>query len=486
MHSTILIQRLTFYLTLVAIVSGSGAAYAWSVGEPFYTTDGLTMYYAARSLGLEQRVDVPAIEIAQVVLGRDGQYFSKYDPAVPTLAAHVVGYADGFAERAIANRFAVGAIAVMVVPVSAMALAMGAFFLLVLQHKVHLRSAILLTLVVAFSTSVWPYARLFFAEAITTFCLVAGAAWLHVRHPHTAGQVLGVSLLLGISIMSRSHTIIFVVAFLGFMLSYKPQSLRWWQPFLLLVGPGIAISVLGIHNWLRFGHLWATGYSQEGFTTFPLAGLVGNLVSPGKSIFVYAPPLVISTLLWPRFRRYFPASAWLLVWLTLPPLLFYSTWWAWHGGWAWGPRFLVPLMPLWCLPWVVLPRRVTWTTAAVLSVALGFCVQVTGTFTDMNKVYLDALDSIQVQDDERIYAMVHYDFMHSPVYAGLRQLQDGQREPQAIYELQSTDLTADWVYGVPQAVERVALLSGAWLLWCLWWNPTTLSLMTRGQEQKNG
>ncbi len=476
------IQHLPFVLTLLAVVSGSGAVYAWSVGEPFYSTDGLAMYYAAWSLGVEGRLDVPPIDIAQIVRGQDERYFSKYDPALPALASHIVYHADKVAEEAIANRFAVAAIAVMLVPVLAMALAMGAWFVLAVQHGVDLRGAVLLTLVVALGTSVWPYARLFFAEAITTLCLVAGATWLRVRNNFTAPQLIGVSLLLGLSVMSRAHTLIFVVTFLGFVLTLKPKSVRWWHPPLLLIGPVLAVMVLGLHNWLRFGDMLSTGYSEEGFTTFPLVGLVGFLVSPGKSVFLYAPPLVLSALLWPRFRRRFPDSAWLLVWLTVPPLLFYSTWWAWHGGWSWGPRFLVPLMPLWCLPLVALPRRPVWIAAAVLSFAVGVGVQVVGTFTNMNVVYTDAIQTIQVQDDERVYAMVHYDVVHSPLYVAYLQAQSGDWEPQAIYELQSTDLTADWVYGVPQAVERIALVSGVWLLWCVGRNPRLPWSRTKRQD----
>lgn len=39
------------------------------------------------------------------------------------------------------------------------------------------------------------------------------------------------------------------------------------------------------------------------------------------------------------------------IWLSLATLLaLYSRWHLWEGGWCWGPRFLVPVIPLLALP----------------------------------------------------------------------------------------------------------------------------------------
>src|SRR5690606_34470344 len=58
----------------------------------------------------------------------------------------------------------------------------------------------------------------------------------------------------------------------------------------------------------------------------------------------------------------------------------YSLWWMWWGGFAWGPRFLVPLTPFWTLPLAPLvadlderianviqgKRRITWLRGLAL------------------------------------------------------------------------------------------------------------------------
>lgn len=463
--------RFYFWLTLCAVVVGSGAVYAWSVGVPFYSADGVAMYYSAYALGVEGRLNVPSIEISQIVEGKDGKYYGKYDIGMPALAAHVADYADGVGKAAQANRFAVGSIFVMIVPVSSMALAMGNLFLIALFQSRSFRIAILITMIAALGTSAWPYARLFFAEAITTLCITASAAWLLCRPKYVSVSLLGVGLLMGISVMTRAHTIIFALGLYAFILTDDRHPKIVPTLFLLAIGPLVAIGVLALHNWLRFETILPSAYNGERFETFPLVGVVGLLVSPGKSVFLHAPPLLLSVILYPRYRRYYPRAARLLVLLTVFALVFYGSWWAWHGGWVWGPRFLVPLMPLWCLPWIALPVNRQWVIMATLIFLVSVGVQVVGTFTNVNPAYSAAFAMVNDPDDAQRYAMVHYDIVQTPLYVGVEHVLNSRFEPQAIYELQSTDLMADWVYGVPQTVERLLLVSGVWLVWMLWRNP---------------
>lgn len=41
---------------------------------------------------------------------------------------------------------------------------------------------------------------------------------------------------------------------------------------------------------------------------------------------------------------------WYLILFFITNLVVYSSWWAWGGGWAWGPRFLIPFVPILILP----------------------------------------------------------------------------------------------------------------------------------------
>jgi hypothetical protein len=112
------------------------------------------------------------------------------------------------------------------------------------------------------------------------------------------------------------------------------------------------LMVVGGHNFVRFGSVLETGYGAEAtrFTAPLLAGLGGLLLSPGKSVLWYAPPLLLAIVGSLRFARRRPDATALVVAMTVPALLATALYYQWWGGGAWGPRLLVPLLPLWLLP----------------------------------------------------------------------------------------------------------------------------------------
>jgi hypothetical protein len=124
---------------------------------------------------------------------------------------------------------------------------------------------------------------------------------------------------------------------------------------LFAIGPIVGLLVQAGYDYLRYAPLpnaiFRTGYEKEpGFSTPLLEGLGGILFSPGKSIFLYAPVLFLAPVgLWLMFRRG-DASGKLTVALVLAEvaagLVFNSLWWAWTGNFAWGPRLIMPILPL--------------------------------------------------------------------------------------------------------------------------------------------
>ena len=119
--------------------------------------------------------------------------------------------------------------------------------------------------------------------------------------------------------------------------------------------PLVAFALLWLgENWLRRGHPLLTGYEnnagyrtllpysgQPGFS-YPLPlGVLQLLLSTGKGLLFFAPGLF---LVFPAARRALRPvrpfqRACLLAVAGL--LLVYGQWWAWYGGYSWGPRFLV-------------------------------------------------------------------------------------------------------------------------------------------------
>jgi hypothetical protein len=120
-----------------------------------------------------------------------------------------------------------------------------------------------------------------------------------------------------------------------------------------------------------------------------LKGLVWNLVSPYRGLVFYAPATLLFVFGFAAFGRMHKRQLLLICAIVVYVLMLYSGWWAWHGGWCWGPRFLVPVMPLLLLPGLVAIRsgeRWLLPIAAVLGIA-GFAVQLSGVLINYTAPY---------------------------------------------------------------------------------------------------
>ena len=123
-----------------------------------------------------------------------------------------------------------------------------------------------------------------------------------------------------------------------------------------LLAFAVPVAVAGVllvgYNLVRFGSPFDTGYhfdSGEGLHHADLAGVVGPVVQPVSQHLpahpaVYCQHARFCTLLAAPPQRGSAIAA-----VSLALILMYSAWWMWWGGYAWGPRFLVPLTPFWVL-----------------------------------------------------------------------------------------------------------------------------------------
>jgi hypothetical protein len=153
-----------------------------------------------------------------------------------------------------------------------------------------------------------------------------------------------------------------------------------WPVFLAFGAVTTAfVAVLAWLNYSRFGSFFATGYSDqpEGIKfLIPVEGLGGFLFTPGKSIFLYSPILILGVAALPTFYREERRLAAGILLGAGAFLLFESSWQNWEGGWCWGPRHVIQLTPLLLLPaGAVLLPRVSERPGWVLPL-LGICLLV--------------------------------------------------------------------------------------------------------------
>jgi hypothetical protein len=117
--------------------------------------------------------------------------------------------------------------------------------------------------------------------------------------------------------------------------------LRAWVS--LIVPIAAAAAWTGWYSMIRDGTPIPQVYGGS-FSTPLLQGLHGLMISPGKSLFVFNPFLVLAipgaVAMWRRDR----ALTVLVLVLAAARVLFFARWSVWYGGVSWGPRFLMPVV----------------------------------------------------------------------------------------------------------------------------------------------
>jgi 4-amino-4-deoxy-L-arabinose transferase-like glycosyltransferase len=123
----------------------------------------------------------------------------------------------------------------------------------------------------------------------------------------------------------------------------------------LLLPPLIIVALLGGINYAKFGAPWLSGYHQWlAANAWPVArfadGLWSYLFSPRYSIFFFFPPLVFALLGWRRFSKCYRLDVIVMLSLSVPFFLYFCK--IPMSDWGYGPRYLLPMLPILSLPFL--------------------------------------------------------------------------------------------------------------------------------------
>ncbi|MGH1346728.1 MAG: hypothetical protein ACRBN8_34495 [Nannocystales bacterium] len=205
-----------------------------------------------------------------------------------------------------------------------------------------------------FGTLLLPYTRTFLSEPLSTVLLLGAALGLERHHRTREPRWLWfAAFVVGWSCHVHLLNLIAVPAFLGYAFAPRwPERAslkRTWGVALLLGATGLI--ALGVSQALRFGSPFESGrHGLYSHVVVPGLNLLALLVSPGRSLWWTSPVLLGALLGWRRFRQRVPAAAWFCLAVVVTRMLFVATRSDWWGGWALGPRFLIPIIPFALLP----------------------------------------------------------------------------------------------------------------------------------------
>ena len=327
--------------------------YGGTAGGSLATTDAVVTYTLTRQIVEHGTVALPGDMLGNAAhRGVDGRYYSPFGLAqsiynVPfylagRAAARLVGNRIGREDAIEKATVALG----NCLPMAATAWIVYLFT----AGCVRRRSAALATaLAAAFATPAWPYARFGFNVPLAALA-VTGVGYLAWRATRAGGSAAPVGLMLSLSLLTR-HELLLAAIPVALWFALDSVSRRDALRRLLATAGGLAPGILLwlAYNAVRFGNPLDAGYLRDATPEFGsslLTGTFGLLLSPAASLLVYAPLTLVTfaTLrhVWRRDRR--------LLLLLLGPLVLFVAFYAqlgnWMGGRSYGPRYLVPFLPL--------------------------------------------------------------------------------------------------------------------------------------------
>jgi hypothetical protein len=315
-------------------------------------------------------------------------------------------------------------------------LLMGLFFLFQRRLGVSLRAALLTTVLVGLCSTVATQS-VYFLRHTTEALAVLGAVYalLGFRQDGRLEALAIGSLLASLTLLIR---VPMAVAGLGLGI-YLTAALRerWlehrnreWlgRAALAVLGPAgcvaavhVAINYWKWNHWIRSPML---AQSEDRFTAPPLEGLLGLLASPGGSVFLYTPLLLLLPWTLRSFWRLHRLDAVAISVISLSILATSSPFYTWHGLWsAPGSRYMFVAVVLLLVPlgtWLQRPRGRTARGAVWVLGGAGALIQLTWLLVSLPAV---SWAMGYPKDDPRMLFL--FEPAESPLLGGLRLLWNG-------------------------------------------------------------
>ncbi|HUG16696.1 MAG TPA: hypothetical protein VMM78_16950 [Thermomicrobiales bacterium] len=306
---------------------------------PYFLTD------AAGSLGLRS------------VTGR----LSRGDTFAATLNPDGEGLSQKRVDRVVAL-YAATALAV-----GAPAAAMGVLTALIVFHLARCRIAALLSaLIVGFASPVFTYSQAFYGHVPAAVCLVAAYALVLLRPDSglTTRRLVAIGALLGAATVIEYLAAVAGVPIALWALAVSGKRAAVWGT----LGALPAFAVLAAYDWIAFGTILPVGYEHSalwqeqhdtGFMslTHPHWNAIwGVSFSPFRGLFYFAPVLLLAIPgIWIALRsrdQRAPVAVAIASFGLM--FLFVASSTMWWGGFAVGPRYLLPAVPFLAIPLGVL------------------------------------------------------------------------------------------------------------------------------------
>ena len=353
--------------------------------------DGFLIFLTARNLLNRGHLAIPHVHGTDQLrrAGVDGKLYAKFGPGL------MVAHWPMLAVSRVAKHFAIlrdpltgeqppslreDEFWVQLTNAWVMASVVTLVFLLCGVFGADARSSLTVSLLVAVASPIWLYARVDATEGLQALGIVGATYVLALtrRAPNGASRDLAGGAFYALSLATKLFNATLLPAFLLFYALTWRKRRSWRALAAFLLPAALSAVVLCGYNFVRFGSPFDTGYdlSDERFDHALLPGALSIVFSPCYGLVLFWPAVFLAVAgVREQFRR-LPEETTLIVAVFFILLGAYATWWA-YQGFYWGPRYVVPVIPL--LATLILPvvrSTARWARAAFLGLfLLGFSVQ---------------------------------------------------------------------------------------------------------------
>jgi hypothetical protein len=281
------------------------------------------------------------------------------------------------------------------------------FFVLFVRLGYTAKPSLAAVFVICSSSILLPYSKIIQSETLTTLLLLLFL--IIVADAKKIGPLLGALLgciLAGLYLIKISNVIFGIIIGLYVAYDLKKQNCERNAGILFLCISILPLAGLLYLNWYRFGTVFNFGYGEEQkqFSTPIMTGLCGLLFSPSKSLFIFSPLIVAGFLGVKSFAEKHRLMAIIILSLAIVDVVFYARWHDWPGGWAWGPRLIVPviiIMHVFCIEFFVFTKKMVWRKAVftvVFMIAIG--VQLLGSMVSYQQIHYFYSDPFSMRNSQ--------------------------------------------------------------------------------------
>jgi hypothetical protein len=214
-------------------------------------------------------------------------------------------------------------------------------------------------------TPAWYYGRALFCEAyLLAFAVGAYALVLRRDAYFTAGTLLA----LGVLMKPPFAVLAIPLAVNGWLApsTFSPATIRTTHKLKcvsrLFVPIGVSVFAIALLNQHMYGAWYRTSMRWESGDL--IKGTIGLLFSYRHGLMASVPAMVAVAAAWPLFFRLYRREAVVLATAFAIWFVLMACWLAWDGGACYGPRMIVPVIPLAMVPAVVFFRCAWWNSRA--------------------------------------------------------------------------------------------------------------------------